>query len=219
MTVSDWMIVCATLLGPIVAVQVQKAIERARDSRNQKTWVFHQLMATRAAQLSPQHVQALNMIDLAFYEKGPGRRRKTAQRVLDQWKEYLDHLSDRELRDRDGDGWLSKAEDLQVDLLVVIGQDVGFTFDRVQLRKGAYNPEAHGRLEDEQNQVRRLAISVLEGRTSLSMHVASLPVDEDVLRAQTELSAQLSNLIADGELKVRVLAPDRDPPKINQNGH
>lgn len=152
------------------------------------------------------------MIDLAFYGKGPGRRRKTAQRVLDQWKEYLDHLSDRDLRDRDSDGWASKGADLQVELLVAIGQDVGFIFDRVQLRKGAYNPEAHGRMEDEQNLVRRLAINVLEGRTPLSMNVASFPVDEDALRAQMELSTKLGGLIADGEIKVRVVASDGAPP-------
>lgn len=211
MTTSDWMIVCATLIGPIVAVQVQKAIERARDSRNQKSWVFHQLMATRAAQLSPQHVQALNMIDLAFYGKGPGRRSKSAQKVLDQWKEYLDHLSDYAFRDRDLDAWITKAQDMQVDLLVYIGNDVGFSFDRVQLKKGSYNPEAHGRLEEEQNKLRRLAIDVLQGTTPLAMNVVGFPTDDEAIDAQTELSAKLSKAIVDGEIRVRLAAGSVDP--------
>lgn len=101
MTVSDWMIIAATLCGPILAVQAQKAIEAARESRGQKSWVFHQLMATRAARVSPQHVQALNTIDLTFY----GRRRfrgrsEQEQAVLDRWKEYHDLLSDHGERER-----------------------------------------------------------------------------------------------------------------------
>lgn len=207
MTVSDWMIVCATLLGPIIAVQVQKAIESAREARSQKRLVFHQLMATRAAPLSFQHVQALNMIDLAFYGKGPGRRSADAQRVLDLWKEHIDLVSDRAYQDRDIKGWLSKLQDLHVDLLVAIGKDVGYSFDRVLLRKGAYNPEAHGLLEHEQTQLRKLTISLLEGKTALSMNVASFPVDEDALKAQTELSTRLGELIADGAVKVQLTGP------------
>lgn len=208
MTVSDWMIVCATLLGPIIAVQVQKAIEAAREARGQKRWVFHQLMATRAAPLSFQHVQALNMIDLAFYGKGPGRRSADSQRVLDQWKEHLDLLSDRELQNRDLDAWVTKLQDSHVDLLVAIAKDVGYSFDRVLLRKGAYNPEAHGVMEYEENHLRRLTIGFLEGKSAISMNVASFPVDEEATNAQTALSTKLGDLIVDGGLNVRLVDPD-----------
>jgi len=206
MTISDWMIVCATLLGPIIAVQVQKAVEAAREGRGQKRWVFHQLMTTRAAPLSPQHVQALNMIDLAFYGKGP-RRKAKEQRVIDLWKEHMDHLSDRALQDRDPDAWHDKLQDSHVNLLMSIADDVGYAFDRVQLRKGAYNPQAHGMLEHEQTQLRRLAIAVLEGRNALTMNVASFPVDEDALQVQAELSNRLAAALADGSLKVQVSLP------------
>jgi len=211
------MIVCATLLGPIIAVQVQKAIERAREQRSQKSWVFHRLMATRAAPLSPDHVQALNMIDLAFYGKGQGRRTKTAQRVLDQWKEYLDHLSDVPSRGRNEEAWSNKTQDSLVDLLVSIGNDVGFSFDRVQLKKGAYSPVAHGRLDAEQSLIRQLTIEVLEGRIPLNMNVTGFPVDDAALRAQTELSEKLAQLIADGEIKVQ-LCPKKTSAVDPQNG-
>lgn len=214
MTISDWMIVCATLAGPIIAVQVQKAIEAAREARSQKRWVFHQLMTTRAAQLSFQHVQALNMIDLAFYGKGPGKRSVKEQRVLDLWKEHLDLLSDRALQDRDIDAWVTKLQDSHVELMMAIADDVGYRFDRVVLRKGAYNPEAHGVEEHEQKQLRRLAIGVLEGKNALTMNVASFPIDDDAQNAQTELSKRLGELISEGELKVRLSQPERttSPP-------
>ena len=67
METKDWIIALATLLGPILAVQAQKWIEGVREQRTRKLRVFTQLMATRAARLSAEHVQAINMIDLVFY--------------------------------------------------------------------------------------------------------------------------------------------------------
>ena len=215
MTVSDWMIVCATLLGPIIAVQVQKAIEAARESREQKRSLFSQLMATRAAPLSFQHVQAMNMIDLAFYGKGPGKRSNTAQKVLDLWKEYIYHVSDREFQERDSPSWGTKLRDLHVDLLIAIGSDVGYSFDRVVLRKGAYSPEAHGLMEFEQQQLRKLTIQLLEGKSSLSMNVASFPVDEDAIQAQTALSTRLGAIIGEEGLKVHLTSPRSETSEGN----
>ncbi|MGZ7172458.1 DUF6680 family protein [Burkholderia gladioli] len=60
----------ATLLGPVLAVQAQKWVERAREATNRKQSVFTTLMATRQSRVSIDHVRALNSIDLAFY----GRR-------------------------------------------------------------------------------------------------------------------------------------------------
>lgn len=95
MDYKDWIIVAATLLGPILAVQAQKAVESFRERRSRKARVFSQLMATRAARVSPEHVQALNMIDIVFFGDrtvGVRHRSKSEQAVLDSWREYHDHL-------------------------------------------------------------------------------------------------------------------------------
>jgi hypothetical protein len=121
-------IIIATLLGPILAVQAQKAVERARERNNRKSWVFHTLMATRAARLSADHVQALNMIDLAFYGKrifGIHRRSKKETIVLDAWHEYLDHLNTKYEEDNFS-LWVTKGDELFVNLLFSLADDVGF---------------------------------------------------------------------------------------------
>ena len=64
---SDWVLVFATLMGPVLAVQAQKWVERARERGNTKRWITYTLMATRGARLSQEHVNALNAIDLAYY--------------------------------------------------------------------------------------------------------------------------------------------------------
>jgi|RhiMetdeSRZDD1v2_1073273.scaffolds.fasta_scaffold07421_14 hypothetical protein len=83
-----WLVIFATLTGPVLAVQTQKFIERLRDKRQRKLRIFHTLMATRAARVSPGHVEALNMIDIVFY----GSKQKE-KRILESWKIYQDHLN------------------------------------------------------------------------------------------------------------------------------
>lgn len=211
MTLSDNLIILATLLGPILAVQAQKAIEAIRERRQRKLWVFHTLMATRAARLSPEHVQALNMIDLAFYGRrflGIKRRTKREQTVLDSWREYLDHLTTK-FEDNTFQLWHTKGEELFVNVLYAIAADVDFTFDRVQLKKGVYSPVAHGRLEEEQDKIRRLAIGVLSGETPLAMNVSSFPVDPEALKAQLELQQTLLSAFAGKtSLSVKVAADE-----------
>lgn len=212
MTLTEILIISATLLGPILAVQAQKFVEIIRERRQQKLWVFHTLMATRAARLSTEHVQALNMVDLTFYGHrlfGVQRRSKREQTVLDSWREYLDHL-DTHFDSDQASNWRTRGEELFINLLHGIAVDVGFTFDRVQLKKHIYSPVAHGRLEEEQEKLRHLAIKVLSGENPVSMNVSSLPIDQDALKAQIELHQSLkSALNGDGYLTVKVQGDQR----------
>ena len=57
MTISDTLIILATLLSPLIAVQVQKWIEHSSETRNQQRQVFYDLMATRATRVAPKHVE------------------------------------------------------------------------------------------------------------------------------------------------------------------
>jgi len=194
---AGWAVVAATVLGPILAVQAQKAIERIRERKSRKSWVFHQLMATRAARLSADHVQALNMIDLVFYGHhilGVPHRSKSEQSVLDAWHEYLDHLGTK-ADDKNLDLWTVKGEELFVNLLFAMATDLGYKFDRVQLKKGAYSPVAHGNLELEIGTLRQLALRVLSGQQPLKMEVASFPVDEVARNVQIEMQKKILEVI------------------------
>jgi kynureninase len=189
MEIKDLAIVTATLLGPVLAVQAQKAIERIRERRTRKTWIFHTLMATRAARVSAKHVQALNMIDLVFYGHrvlGVPRRNRSEQDVLDTWHEYLDHLGTK-ANDQNLDLWNVKGEELFINLLFAMATDVGYKFDRVQLKKGAYAPVAHGNLELEQGILRQLALRILSGQQALKMEVTNFPVDATARNAQVDI--------------------------------
>lgn len=207
MEISNWLIIPATILGPILAVQAQKIVENVRQRKGQKLWVFHHLMATRAERVSPEHVKALNIIDLAFYGSrllGISKRKKTEQSVLDAWHEYHDHLGTQ--YDENSINILNvKGDELFINLLYAISKDLGFKFDRVQLKKGAYSPVAHGNLELEQNALRRLAIKVLSGDGNLKMDIQSVPVNEEVLKSNIELHDKLSAALdGSGSLNVQI---------------
>lgn len=89
---SDLAIIFTTLLRPILAVQIQKIIVKRNFIRTRKVVLFEQLMATRVTRLSPEHVRALNRINIYFYGEGENKRTKTESKVLEGWKIYLDHL-------------------------------------------------------------------------------------------------------------------------------
>ena len=59
---TDVAIVLATASGPIFAVQAQKCLERRRSVQERRLLIFRTLMSTRAAVLSPGHVEVLNAI-------------------------------------------------------------------------------------------------------------------------------------------------------------
>lgn len=99
-TISDWLIIGSTLVSPLLAVQAQKWIERARERSNRKQVIFETLMTTRGAnsRLTPEHVRALNQIDLEFsgtsmfgFHRPPSSKERS---VLEAWKEYADTLNE-----------------------------------------------------------------------------------------------------------------------------
>ncbi len=177
MSLEAWLTIAATILGPVLAVQAQKAVESIREINDRKTAVFDKLMATRASRVSPEHVQALNMIDIAFYGRtrlGIRGRSKTEHAVLDAWREYHDHLGIK----ADGAGiplWNVTSQELFINLLFAMSRDLHYTFDRVQLKRGAYSPMAHGELEIEQASLRRAAIRAFSGEVPLRMEIAAAP--------------------------------------------
>ncbi len=200
----DWIMVFATFMGPILAVQAQKAVENFRQRRDRKSNVFVQLMATRAARVSAEHVRALNLIDIVFYGGntlfGFRRRSRKEQAVLAAWKEYHDHLNLGS--GAEGEGlrmWNIQREELFTNLIFVMSQDVGFDFDRVQLKRGGYSPVAHENLENEERALRKAVISGLSGEKPMKMEVVGMPVNEvaaaeireNVRRIATALEAQV----------------------------
>ncbi|WP_109440501.1 DUF6680 family protein [Acinetobacter haemolyticus] len=165
MTLSDTLIILATALSPLIAVQVTQFLATKREIRDRKLWIFKTLMATRAQSLSSLHVEALNRIDLEFSPKI-----KKEKAVLDVWSYYLDHMSSSMVS---LEAWENRRVDLLIDLLYAMGIAVGYNFNKTQIKNAIYNPVAHERMDRENEQIRQRLLEVLGGDRSLPMHITS----------------------------------------------
>jgi hypothetical protein len=200
-TIANVLIVLATLIGPIAAVQAQKWIERARESRTQKLKIFHTLMATRALRAaSLEHVQALNSIDL-FFSRNSVRERK----VIVAWEEYLDHLN-RFPQAEDAPAqiaWNERGTDFLAHLLKTIGDSLGYEFTIVQLKRGIYYPRGHDEDIAARIGLRKIITELAQGNRNIPLDIKSFPVDPKAFQLQTDVyAALLSALSGSGAVNV-----------------
>lgn len=158
-----WLTIAAVIIGPILALWAQRWSERRREQRTRKLWLFRELMATRTIRLSGRHVEALNLIDLEF-----DPREKADAKVLNAWKMYLDILSDTPRDDAQRAARFERREECFIDLIWEIGKYLGFSFDKVAIKRNAYSPIAHGELEDDQRLIRKGIVELLTGKRALS---------------------------------------------------
>lgn len=193
---SNIAVIAATLLGPILAVQAQRWVDVAREKRSRRVDIFRVLMATRAASLSPAHVEALNAIPIEFY--GRSRNYKA---VVEAWKILLDHFS----QDQTNLAiWVEKRQALFVDLLSKLSTAVGYEFTRLELEREVYSPRAHAVVEGEQEVIRKGLYRLFSGEFALPLDIKDFPADPEVLEKQKVLQALVERLLkGDTALKIK----------------
>ncbi|MDZ7752875.1 MAG: DUF6680 family protein [Gammaproteobacteria bacterium] len=202
LTLNDVLVIAAIVIGPILAVQVEKFLELRRDDNRRKVQIYKTLMATRAAGVSAEHVQALNLIDLEFREKEFKRTRQA-------WRAYLDHLGTfpENGNETEQTVWSNKTNDLLATLLVEMGQGLNYDFDLVDIKKGIYSPRAHSTQETENQLLRRGLLQLLYGNSALKMDVERFPYDEEATEEQRKLNRLMAEVI-DGQRKFSVDVSD-----------
>lgn len=169
MTISDKFMIGAVILGPILAVQVQKLIEGMAEKKNKKKQVFSILMATRATPVAPLHVEALNRIDIDFYDD---KKVKAAWNLL---RDNFNHCPKPEEEDFKikSNTWAEKSIEFFNNLLNEMGRSLGYKFDVVDLKRNAYYPKGHGDLEDENYRMRQAILKILAGENSFPVKVVN----------------------------------------------
>jgi len=180
MTISDWLVIVAILLAPLLAVQIQKYRENYREKRARKMEVFRTLMTTRANPLNPKHVEALNMIDIEFYKN---------QKVVDAWKLLLDNYlnfptpipKDFNAPDYKAklDSSVTKSSELLTDLLYEMAKSLNYSFDKVHLKRAVYIPKGHIDFLVDQEVIRRGLVGVLLGKLPIPIEIINPKKEED----------------------------------------
>jgi hypothetical protein len=184
------------MLGPVLAVQAQKWIERGRDRQQRRLWIFRTLMATRVANLSQSHVEAINAVPIEFYG-----RNKSFKAVIDAWKTYIDYLSQDKINP---DVWVAKRRELFNDMLLLMAKTLSYNFTSVEISREIYSPKAHAQIETEQKLIREGLAAIFRGERSFPMDVKTFPSDPKFLEKQIDLQEKLTKWLS-GEANVKVV--------------
>ena len=166
----------ALVIGAVKGKAGRVDLAIGRDTKNRKLYIFKTLMTYRATPLSPYFVQALNLIDVEFY--GNNDKEKA---VRNAWKVLLDHFGDLSAPNIP-DNAHEKTATLTTNLLIAMGKCLGYDFDEVQIKKGAYYPMGLGNVEQEQHAVRRGILDVLSGKRRIPVGVFEDAFPEITLR-------------------------------------
>ena len=179
--VSDYISIAAIFLGPIVAIQLQKFIERGKQAADRRESIFKTLMATRGTTLSLSHVEALNRIDLEFSNS------KKYKRVVEAWKEYFDNLSNRQEGSSDQIiSWATRNEELLANLLYEMGVSLGFTFDKVLIKRNVYSPVGHGKDAEDKNTIQAGFASIMRGDAAFPVYFVQEEDNEETTEARQQ---------------------------------
>lgn len=151
--------VVATIVGPISAVLVTRWGEDRRERRRRQYNILHSLMRTRAITLHNDHVAALNLVQLEFY----------GQHKIDQtFRHYLAHLSlevptaDEPLR-----VFIDDRQDRFFSLVQEIAAELGYRFDKADLKRLSYSPKGWANIEAQQQAIIARTLDLLDGRRPL----------------------------------------------------
>lgn len=137
---SDFIVVIATLLAPILAVQVQVIREQIKsktydeqrkkqETESRQLWAFRQMMAYRANPIDPLFVQALNIVPVDY--KGVGS-------VENTWKKYFEQLC---IRANTQENWIELCNDRRCELLAAMAKHLGYEFSLRELKDEKYMSE------------------------------------------------------------------------------
>jgi hypothetical protein len=151
--------IVAVLVGPISAVLVTRYVDESRLKQTRRMDVFRTLMRTRRMRLNPDHVGALNLVEIEFYGE---------KVVIESWKAYWAHLrqtlpvdaNQQQQFFRDQEGLLTK-------LLHAIATSLKFNIEQMAIFEGGYVPQ--GWLDDDQSwrMMRALILEILNNRRGL----------------------------------------------------
>lgn len=166
--------VLAVILSPILALCLSIWWNNKQEAKKRKIDIFRILMSTRAEGLSRLHVEALNKIDIEFYGD---------ENVIGSWKLYLNHLysyNHYEPKNAVTDkNWQDKKIDLLVDLLFFMAHSLGYKFNKADIKRDIYRPEAYKDIESDQLIIRKGLVDIFQKKEFFPIFAVVSPAQND----------------------------------------
>jgi hypothetical protein len=151
-------IVFATFAGPIAAVIVTRLIDKRRAQRDRQLEVFRALMRTRKNAIQPDHVNALNLVEIEFSNAAP---------VLAAYRDLMRHINSGGVVD---DQWFNKHRSFLTKLLSAMATELRYKIEQLDVFEGGYYPAGWGQEGEQQLAMRLGLLELLSGKRSLPVH-------------------------------------------------
>lgn len=154
----------AILVGPIVAVLITRWMDDRSKTYARRYDVFRDLMRTRAAKLSPAHVDALNLVEIEFHR---------FPNVKLAWQRYMENLfAGTPVDANEQSNFFVRREQLFIKLIQEVANTVGLrSVDITDVMTNNYYPIGWQTEQQEQQQVRQLLIQTLAGTKPLTVKI------------------------------------------------
>ena len=150
--------IVAIVVGPVSAVLITRHLDWRNELRRRKYDILVSLMRTRASRLSAEHVGALNMIQLEFHNR---------KRITEAYSQYINHLSLPLPPVPEQEAFFEQRQDRFLQLISAIAADLRYRFDRRDLDRFSYSPQAWDDIESVQRRNLGLLSDVLSGKRPL----------------------------------------------------
>jgi hypothetical protein len=148
--------IVAIVLGPILALLVQRLQDNHREAEKRRRQIFHQLLLTLRAPMAPKHVDAINSVPLEFYAN---------KDIIEAWRLYTVHLYDNQFLKSNSARWGEKKFELLIDLAHKMGNSLGYHhIDKATMSNNIYIPQGYENIETQFQELRTILLQVLKGQ-------------------------------------------------------
>lgn len=173
-TLFEILTVIALVVGPVLAVIIARNMETRHAKRERRMDIFRTLMRTRRSRLLPDHVGALNLVEIEF---------KDESAVIKEWKAYFEDLCtdhpkrteeqiENEMTPEEKQQRFTKfderigryREKLFAKVLHAIAKVLDFEVEQLEIFEGGYAPQAYADIDWEQATIRRFIIGLYLGK-------------------------------------------------------
>lgn len=153
--------IIAILVGPVIAIQLTRWLDRRGADKERKLAIFRTLMRTRGLRLHQDHVEALNLVEVEFIKR---------KKVVEAWKEYFSHLCADPSPVDDNVLLLSKERDeLLTRLISEIAAVLDIKIEQLDILRKNYVPQGWADDDWQQRVARMGLINVLYGRAPIAV--------------------------------------------------